>query len=205
MATEKTSNDYREERKARLAKAAKKNTKKSFKVSSSNMNRKLKRKIQATVSLVLVLAIAVGICYSVGVFDRMKKIQTVSGDSYSVVEFEYYYNNIHQSVLNEAMQYENYGTGMGLMYTGYDCTKLPENQAYPYDDYKLADGSAPTWKQYFEYAAIRSLQELHILEDLAEKDGFTVDQATLDAAYASIDELKPSVGMFSLPTYLMWR
>lgn len=198
MATEKTSNDYREERKARLAKAAKKNTKKSFKVSSSNMNRKLKRKIQVTVSLVLVLAIAVGICYSVGVFDRMKKIQTVSGDSYSVVEFEYYYNNIHQSVLNEAMQYENYGTGMGLMYTGYDCTKLPENQAYPYDDYKLADGSAPTWKQYFEYAAIRSLQELHILEDLAEKDGFTVDQATLDAAYASIDELKTQLSETAL-------
>ena len=108
----------REERKARLAKAAKKNSKKSFKVSSSGMNKKLKRKLGAVISLVLVVAIAVGICYSTGVFDRMKKIKTVSGEAYSVVEFEYYYNNIHQSILNEAMQYENYGAGMGVMYTG---------------------------------------------------------------------------------------
>jgi hypothetical protein len=79
---------------------------------------------------------------------------------------------------------------MGVMYTGYDCTKLPENQLYPGEDYKLPDGSAPTWKQYFEYAALRSVQELHVLEDLAAKDGFVVDQAVLDQSLASIDSIK---------------
>lgn len=190
MATEKTSNDYREERKARLAKAAKKNSKKSFKVSASHLTRKQKSTVGILVSVVIIAAIAIGVCFSTGVFERMRKIDTVSGEDYSVVEFEYYYNNIHQSVLNEAMQYENYGAGMGVMYTGYDCTKLPENQIYPGEDYKLPDGSAPTWKQYFEYAALRSVQELHVLEDLAAKDGFVVDQAVLDQSLASIDNIK---------------
>lgn len=108
-------------------------------------------------------------------------------------EYAYYYVNIHQSVYNTSIQYEMYGTGLGVSYTGYDCNKLPENQKYPYDDYKLDDGSTPTWKQYFEYTALRSVKEIHILEDLAAKDGFTISSSVLDEAYATIDQLKTQV------------
>ncbi len=190
MSTQKTSNDYREERKARLAKAAKKNSQKAHKVQTSRMNRKLKSTIGICVAVAIVACIAIVTCSNTGVFERMKKIETVSGESYSVVEFEYYYNSIHSNVYNQSMQYENYGEGMGLMYTGFDCTKLPEDQLYKGGDYTLPDGSTPTWKQYLEHAALESLQQLHILEDLAAKEGFVVDAAVLAEAEAYIDQIK---------------
>ena len=97
MATEKTSNDYREERKARLAKAAKKNAKKAHKVSASTMSKKTKATIGIVVALAIVAGIAFGVCSSTGVFERMKKIETVSGENYSAVEYEYFYNSIHSN------------------------------------------------------------------------------------------------------------
>lgn len=191
MATEKTSNDYREERKARLAKAAKKNAKKAHKVSASAMSKKAKATIGIVVALAIVVGIAFGVCSSTGVFERMKKIETVSGESYSAVEYEYFYNSIHSNYFSTAQQYDQYyGEGMGFTYTGYDYSKLPEDQLYTGTDYKLDDGSKPTWKQYFEYAALKNLQQLHAINDLAEKDNFKVDEKVLEDAYATVDETK---------------
>ncbi len=191
MATEKTSNDYREERKARLAKAAKKNAKKAHRVSSSSMSKKTKATIGIVLAIAIVAGVAVGVCNSTGVFERMKKIETVSGESYSTVEYEYYYNFVHSQYLSQAQQYDQYyGEGMGYYYTGYDYSKLPEDQLYTGEDFKLDDGSKPTWKQYFEHIALKNLQQFHIMQDLAEKDGFTVDEATLNEAYTAIDDMK---------------
>ncbi len=191
MATEKTSNDYREERKARLAKAAKKNAKKAHRVSASSVSKKTKATIGIVIAIAIVAGIAFGVCNSTGVFERMKKIETVSGESYSAVEYAYYYNFIHSQYYSTAQQYDQYyGEGMGYYYTCYDYSKFPEDQLYTGEDYKLDDGSKPTWKQYFEYIALKNLQQFHAMEDLAEKYGFTVDEATLNEAYASIDEMK---------------
>ncbi len=195
MATEKTSNDYREERKARLAKAAKKNSKKAHKVSARSMSKKTKSIIAAVIAVVAVVAIAVVSCINLGVFARMQKIDTVAGASYSAVEYEYYYRSMHNYYYSMAQQYDSYyGQGYGYYYTGFDYNKLPEDQEYPYEDYKLEDGSKATWKEYFEHAALKSLQQYTALADMAEKDAaFVVEQSTMDEAYKQIDQLKEDI------------
>jgi len=193
------------------------NTKKSpneFEANVKKTNKKLNIIIGIIVALIIIVAVTFAVFFFTDGFKDFKESDDTSTqpqsvtneansndiqeeiniyideDEYFDIEFGYYYNSIHHTILNQAIQYENYGTGMGLTYTGFDYTKLPQNQTYPGDDYKLPDGSAPTWKQYFEYAALRSVRELHFLEALAEKDGFKVDNAVLNEAYTSIDELK---------------
>ncbi|MBQ5824651.1 MAG: peptidylprolyl isomerase [Clostridia bacterium] len=193
MATEKTSNDYREERKARLAKAAKKNSKKSHKISGKTMSKKTKSAFAGIVAVALVILIAAFACNESGVFERMKKIETVSGDSFSAVEYEYYYRYTHNYYYSMSQQYDSYyqQTGYGYYYTGFDTTKLPEDQEYPGTDYTLEDGSKATWKQYFEYTALNQMQQYQAMADLAEADkDFKLDSAVLDEALGQIDEMK---------------
>lgn len=183
MATEKTANDYREERKARLAKASKQNTKKSHRVTGPKISSKAKTAITSIVCAAIVIAVAYSACANLGVFARMKTIKTVSGESYSAVEYEYYYKTVHNYYYQMARQYdEYYGEGYGYYYTGYNYSKLPEDQEYPRDDYTLEDGSKATWKQYFEHMAVLSLQQYTALADMADKAGFKVsDEATAKA------------------------
>lgn len=195
MATEKTSNDYREERKARLAKSAKKNAKKSHKVSAPSLSGKAKASIAIVICVALAVVIAVTSCVNLGVFERAKTIKTVSGESYSAVEYEYYYNFLHNYYYSTAQQYDSYyGTGYGYYYTGYDYSKLPEDQQYPGTDYVLDDGSKPTWKEYFEHTALTNLQQYKIMVDLAEADAnFTVDEDVIAEAMGQIDEMKETL------------
>ncbi len=212
MATQKTSNDYREERKARLAKASKQNAKKSHKIGGHRMSKKAK----SVIAIVLVVAIA-GVagffaCKSLGVFDRMKTIETVGGEKYSAVEYEYYYKSVHNYIYNMAAQYDQYyGAGYGYQYTGYDYSKAPAEQNYPYDDYKLEDGSAATWQQYFEYIALQNMQRYNVLADMAEEAGFEVSAEAKAETENQIEELRTSIKeqaeqqggqVVSLSTYL---
>ncbi len=194
MATEKTSNDYREERKARIAKSAKKNSKKSHKISSRSLSKKTKSTLAIIVAVVAVVAITVVSCTNLGVFERMKKIDTVAGESYSAVEYEYYYRSMHNYYYSMSQQYDSYyGQGYGYYYTGFDYNKLPEDQEYPFEDYKLEDGSKASWKEYLEYAAAKSLQQYTALADMAAKDNFKVEQNVMDEAYEQIDQLKQDI------------
>ncbi len=211
MATQKTSNDYREERKARLAKASKKNSKKRHKIAVKAMSKKTK----AVVSIVLVAVIAVAAaglaCYNLGVFDRMKTFETTGGEKYSAVEYEYYYKSLHNQVYGMAYEYDTYyGQGYGYSYTGYNYSTLPEEQYYPYSDYALEDGSQATWKQYFEYAAIVNMQQNIVLADMAKEAGFEVSaeaKAEVDEQIQQLrDNIKESAGddgtVVSLGKYL---
>ncbi len=192
MATEKNSNDYREERKARLAKAAKKNSKKSHKVSIGKLSKKAKAVVTAVVAVVIVAAIVLAACANSGVFKRMKTIETVSGDQFSAVEYEFHYRDLHNYFYQSAKSYdEYYGAGAGLQQFGYDTTKLPEDQEYPGSDYTLEDGSTPTWKQFFEHIAVKRMQQIEVICDLAEKDTeFELDPAALEEAKTQIADMK---------------
>ena len=194
MATQKSANDYREERKARLAKASKQNAKKSHKIGGYKMSKKAK----SIIAIVLVVAI-VGVagffgCKNLGVFDRMKSIETVGGDKYSAVEYEYYYKSVHNYIYNMAAQYDQYyGAGYGYQYTGYDYSKDPAEQNYPFDDYKLEDGKAATWKQYFEAMALERMQYYNVVVDMANEAGFKVSDDVKAQTEAQIEELRENI------------
>lgn len=211
MSNQKTANDYREERKARLAKAAKKNSKKSHRLSGLKMSKKAK----AVVSIIVVAAIVLGAgflaCRQLGVFERMKTISTVDGASYSAVEYEYYYKSVHNYFYNMSYQYDSYyGTGYGAAYTGYDYTKAPSEQNYPYSDYTLEDGTQATWQQFFEHIALQNMQRNIVLSDMAKAEGFEISaeaQAEVDAQLQELrDGIKEQAGdtgsVVSLGTYL---
>lgn len=194
MSTKKTSNDYREERKARLAKASKQNHKKSHKISGPSISKGAKTVIYSVIAAVVVIAIAVGACYSFGVFERMKKIETVSGTSYSAVEYEYYYKSVYNYYYNMSAQYDSYyGSGYGYYYTGYDCSKLPAEQNYPYADFKNEDGSDATWQQFIEKMALESMQRNIALADMAEDAGFEMSAEAKSEAEENLQTLRDGI------------
>ncbi len=211
MSTQKTANDYREERKARLAKAAKQNSKKSHKLNGPKMSKKAKAVI--SIVLVAVIALAVGgyACNQLGVFERMKTIPTESGTSYSAVEYEYYYKSVHNYFYQMSAQYDSYyGQGYGAAYTGYDSTKNPAEQNYPYSDFTVEEGKTPTWQQFFEHMALQNMQRNIILSDMAKAENFEISaeaQAEVDAQLQELrDRIKSQAGetgqVVSLGTYL---
>ena len=150
MATQKTANDYREERKARLAKAAKQNNRRSHRINGPSVNTKAGKIIGIVIAALVVIGIAAGICYSFGIVDRLNTVKTVDGHSYSAVEYEYYYRSVHNYYYNMASQYESQGQGMGVAYTGYDYTQQPEAQLVPEGmaDFTNEDGSQPNWRLF---------------------------------------------------------
>ncbi len=194
MATKKTAQDYREERKARLAKSAKQNSKKAHHVTVSSMKQQTKNIITLIVCIVIALAIAVVACFNLGVFERFKTIKTVDGKSYSAVEYEYYYKSTHYYYLNMSKQYDSYyGEGYGVMYTGYDPSKLPEEQEYVGSDFTLEDGTTPTWKQYFEHMALYNLRRTIVLADMAAKAGYKATEEETSEAASMLDELRQDI------------
>ena len=194
MATQKTANDYREERKARLAKASKQNHKKSRKLGGHRMNKKTKIGIAVALAAVVVLGVVALILNNEGVFERMKTFETAGGTKYSSVEYEYHYKSTHQYIYNMSAQYDSYyGAGAGYQYTGYDCSKAPAEQVYPYDDYKLADGSKPTWKQYLEHIALEKMQRIYALVDMANAEGFQLTAEALNEIETSIATLRTNI------------
>ena len=195
MATQKTAQDYREERKARLAKSAKQNSKKSHRfVSGGGLSQKTKNTITLIICAVAALAIAVGACFNLGVFERFKTIKTVDGKSYSAVEYEYYYKSTHYYYYNMSQQYDQYyGQGYGAMYTGYDSSKAPEEQEYIGEDYKLDDGTTPTWKQYLEYMALYNLRRSIVLAGMAKTAGYKATKEEASEAASMLDSLRDNI------------
>jgi hypothetical protein len=144
---------YREERKERIAKAAKKNQKKQNKII-------LSKKSKAAIAVVVVLAIALGIggfaIGNSGLLLRSKVAFTVGEAEVSLAEYNYYVNSNYQEQYSYSYQFDQYyGAGMGAMYTGYDCSKTPDAQSY---SGKIEGIENPTWADYFDYNAKRQIQ-----------------------------------------------
>ncbi len=161
---------YREKRKERLAKAEEKKGNKP--TSPDKKNHKVKASV--IISIVLVVALISGFLINFfGVPKRMTTALTTSdGTKISVAEYEYYYRYFLTSYHSTSAQYESayqqyYGEGAGVMMTGYDANKTPENQKYTLSELdKDKYGKNPTWADYFESL---SIQSCYMNRDLAQK------------------------------------
>ena len=161
MAIEKSkAEQYRDERKARIAEAAKKNAKDMKK---KNATKKLAKRI---VSIVLVAAIAlgaVGVALNYyGVWDRTIKAGSI-GDAgkFSLAEYEYYYWAAYNNLVNSISQ-QQYNS------SGYDTSKPPHEQTSMTED---AEGNPITWVESLRQSALDSLQAQRVLYNEAEKVG----------------------------------
>lgn len=150
MANEKSkAEQYRDERKARIAEAAKKNAK--------NMEKKntAKKAVNKIISIILAAAIALGAVALVfnyyGTFERMINIGGVGEDQkVSMAEYEYYYMSTYNQFLSMVSQYSS----MGYDY-GYDTSLPPSEQTGTTQD---ADGNEISWEQYIRDQVISQIQ-----------------------------------------------
>ena len=167
---------YREQRKERLAKAAKK-----------KKNGKGDKIIRILVKTICILLVAGVVLYGAGniltkVFCLPQKLLTVAkyeDEKINVAEYNYYYLNLYNQIASTTQQLDSYyGSGYGAYYTGFNLTTDPAEQEYKGED---APEGVETWADYFklmapEKAVIqRTVYDLAMSED-AKKEGFEITE-----------------------------
>lgn len=199
--TEKSAAElYREERKARLQKSAKKNAKKSISSKTSAVAGKV-------ISIVLVLALVIG-CGAVvlnqsGVLPRSRAAFTVAGEEVSEAEYSYYY----QTVYNMYMQYAYYGYDIGL-----DSTKSPAEQEYSGTFGEIEgfpEDQTPMWTDFIDYSAKERIRFVKAAKIECAELGIELEEkdlATVNETITEYDEYASSASgegsRYSLSAYL---
>ena len=164
---------YRQERKARLAKAAKKNNKKAYNPQAGKTAGKI-------ISVILVVAIIAGVTALAvnftGAVEKNRTAVTVGDVVVNQPEFSYYYSSGYQMVSNYYASY-----------VGYDTSKAPSSQTYAGAMGEIPDfpeDKTPTWSDFFKYYAENNLKYIKAFVKIANEKNITLD----DSDKARIDE-----------------
>ena len=186
---------YREERKARLQKAAKRNKKKPI---SPDTSKRIGKAIGIIVLVALVACVALFVVNYTGLIEKNTTAILVGDQKVSQAEYSYYYNQGY----NMANQYASYGYDIG-----FDTDTLPDQQEYSgmfgtIEDFP--EDQTPTWVDFFAYYAKNSLQQIKSGVAEAEKLGLTLDESDLADVQSSIDSLKSTASSngYALNAYL---
>lgn len=190
---------YRQERKERLAKAAKKNSTKSHNVV-------LTKKSKTAIAIVLVVALVAGIVgFSIsnsGMLERGKVAFKVGDTEVTMAEYSYYYNSAFSNYFNYSYQYDYYyGEGMGAMYTGYDYSVSPDQQKYSGE---IEGVEEPMFTDFFDHSAKESIKLVKASLAYAAEKGIELDEndlADVDKTIETVTENAKSSN-YSLPAYL---
>ena len=142
---------YREERKARIAKAAKQNAKSIEKRTTAVS---IIKKVVAIVLAVAIVGFAgFKIIESTGVIDRVATALTVGETKVSVAQFNYYYSMAYNDLANQAYQYEQY---YGYNPLGFDTSLPPDEQDSTQKD---EEGNVLKWSEVIKDSAIANAQQ----------------------------------------------
>ncbi len=201
---------YREERKARLAKAAAKKAKKSPKFSKAK--RVAGKVIAVVLAVVLVFGAVGGILNFFGVPQKVIKISADESIKFSLAEYNYYYYITWSNYQQTAYQYDSsYGAGTGLQLLGYDYTKAPDAQDYT-DDYSGMTGvtvadlgvTNPKWSDAFRYSAVNQLIQIKYGAMKAAEADITMTQEEQTELDDAVEELRESAEQndYSLDRYM---
>ena len=191
MANEKSkAEQYRDERKARIAKAAKQNAKGMEK---RNAAKKTAGKI---ISIILVAAIAIGIVGSTlnyyGVWDRAIVIGGVGEDNVKVkaAEYEYYYMTVYNNLMSQISQMSSYGYDYG-----YDTSLPPNQQTGTFQNPQT--GEETPWDVYIHDSVIAQIKQIKTYYNEAVKAGLKLtdaDKATIDKQVETYRDQATSMG-----------
>ncbi len=171
---------YRQERKERLAKAAKKNAK--------NIEKKtaVRSAVKKVVAIVLIAVIALGCLTGIlnycGVIQRAVQIGYVGNEKISYSEYTYYYYKIYNQVYSTAKQYSQYN-----MDYGYDTSLTPAEQTKTTKD---EDGNEITWLEYMHDQTIDVAQMYLAYYQEAKKKGLKLDEADLASIKTAIEDMR---------------
>ena len=186
---------YREARKARLQKAAKRNKKKPI---SPETGKRIGRAIGVIVIVAIIAVIVAFVVNYTGLIEKNTTAVTVGEQKISQAEYGYYYNQGY----NMAQQYSSYGYDVG-----FDTSALPDQQTYSgaFGEIEgFPEDQTPTWLDFFSFYAENSLKQIKSGVAEAEKQGLTLDDSDLADVQSSIDQLKSSASGngYSLNAYL---
>ncbi len=185
---------YREERKARIAKAAKKNAKSIEKrTAAAGILKKV-------VAIVLAVAIVGGIAWklvdSLGIIERAVTAVTIGEDKISAAQFNYYYTAQYQQMAYYADAYAQQGMSMG-----FDTSVPPDEQDSTQKD---EDGNALTWDEVFRDSAVNYAQFVYAYYNEAVKAGYTLsddEKAQINETIESYRD-EAATNNYSLNAYL---
>lgn len=157
---------YREERKARIAKAAKKNAKSIEKrTAAAGILKKV-------VAVVLAVAIVGGIAWklidSIGVIERAVTAVTIGDQKVSAAQFNYYYTAQYQQMAYYANMYAQQGVNMG-----FDTSIAPDEQESTEKD---EDGNVLTWDEVFKNSAVKYAQFVYAYYQKALDDKYELTE-----------------------------
>lgn len=190
MANEKSkAEQYRDERKARIAKSAKKN---AHSMEARNTARKVVNKV---ISIVLCAVIVLGVvAFSLnyyGALQRVIKIGGVGSDqSVTIAEYEYYYMRAYNQVRYQAQYYQYYYQTSN----GYDLSLTPEEQTQTTKD---ADGNEITWTEKLHEDTLEIIQLHKAYYNEALKMGLKLtkaDEAFIDKQIEDLRDEAKSAG-----------
>lgn len=189
MANEKSkAEQYRDERKARIAKSAKKN---AHSMEARNTAKKVVNKV---ISIVLCAVIVLGVvAFSLnyyGALQRVIKIGGVGSDqSVSIAEYEYYYMRAYNQVRYQAQYYQYY-----YQTSNYDLSLTPEEQTQTTKD---ADGNEITWAEKLHEDTLEIIQLHKAYYNEALKMGLKLtkaDEAFIDKQIEDLRDEAKSAG-----------
>lgn len=190
MANEKSkAEQYRDERKARIAKSAKKN---AHSMEARNTAKKVANKV---ISIVLCAVIVLGVvAFSLnyyGALQRVIKIGGVGSDqSVTIAEYEYYYMRAYNQVRYQAQYYQYYYQTSN----GYDLSLTPEEQTQTTKD---ADGNEITWTEKLHEDTLEIIQLHKAYYNEALKMGLKLtkaDEAFIDKQIEDLRDEAKSAG-----------
>ena len=137
------------------------------------------------VALLCVVMLVYSVVDSTGMLDRNTTAMTVGEDEISVSELNMYYQTVRSNFLS---QY-----GDVLMMYGYDYTNVA------FDAQPCMMDTTMTWKQYFMEEAKASAQEISLLYQEAQKNGYTEfdaeDQMQFDTYFTQLGKAAEQAGV----------
>jgi len=163
---------YRDERKARIAKAAKQNTKKSAASGASS------KVITAVIAAVVVVAIVAGIVFTGAGFSilsatRLIPVATIGETNVTPGQFSYFYTRAYNAIAEQASS------------NGFDTSKAPDEQ-YKKND----DGTETLWSEIIAENALSVAQQTVAYYNAAVEAGITLSEDQEEELRTTINEYK---------------
>lgn len=137
--------------------------------------------------IILIPVILVLLLLNTGWLQGMVPAVTVYGQSYSALEFRYYFYDAYYDYVNEHAEH--------LAELGLDVSKALKDQSF--------DGEQ-TWQDHFKAEALAALEEDTLLLEAAEEAGYTAQEEVQAACDARLEELRQycvDTGLKSLGDY----
>lgn len=189
---------YRDERKACIAKAAKQRNKKK---KSIQVNKKVTKVIAVVVALAIIAGIASFAIDQSGIIEKNTVVMVVGDEEVTQPEYSFYYSSLFSNYFNYSYQYDYYyGTGYGAYFIGYDYATSPDAQAYTGEIDGFPEDETAMWTDFFEYSTTQNIQLVKACKIYAEENDIELTDEDLETIADTMTSIQESADSSSYST-----